>query len=225
MSPPGWPMATGEPVVVLADASTAVEREVLDEWVRREHRRPRGDPGPRSRARRPPRPAGRPGAGRRRPVAHPAPGGVAAARARRQAGGTAARRGPAPRQSPPPPDAAQRRITRSQPDRCRVVVGEPARVSALRMRWATVSGDGDRAGAFTDFVARQATLALERAESQLVGAQYKVPRLVREELSSTARLPLRAAPSRTRARAARGRGDAGGQRRTSRRWSQAGPGC
>ena len=58
--------------------------------------------------------------------------------------------------------------------------------STLRERWAAVRGDDDRSQGFTDFVARQAMLALERAESRLVGAQYKVPRLVREDLLSTA---------------------------------------
>ena len=59
-------------------------------------------------------------------------------------------------------------------------------------------GDDDRAQGFTDFVARQATLALERAESQLVGAQYKVPRLVREELLVVRAVPFRPAPGSPR---------------------------
>ena len=180
-------MATGEPVVVLADASTSVEREVLDAWLRREHgdleviqlhdpasgdhraqldARVRADDDPWLTPLRvvwlPPERDGHRVVRLRDVVLHLGD----------------------PRH---PRTGSQRRITRSHPDRCRVVVGESARVSALRKRWATVSGDGDRAGAFTEFVCRQATLALERAESQLVGAQYKVPRLVREELSSTAR--------------------------------------
>ena len=48
-------------------------------------------------------------------------------------------------------------------------------------------GDGGRAetGAtvgLAEFVARQAALALERAERKLRGARYKVPRLVEEEI-------------------------------------------
>jgi glycerol-3-phosphate O-acyltransferase len=79
------------------------------------------------------------------------------------------------------------RWLRSNPDRCRVVVGEPAQVSTLRKRWDGVSGEAPEPDRFTQYVARQATLALERAETQLVGKQYKVPRLVREELLANAR--------------------------------------
>lgn len=84
-----------------------------------------------------------------------------------------------------PRPSNQRRILRHDPQRAQVVVGEPARVSALRERWAEVSGGDADEGAFAGFVTRQATLALERSESRLVGAQYKVPRLVREDLSAT----------------------------------------
>ena len=41
---------------------------------------------------------------------------------------------------------------------------------------------------FIRFVARRATLALEREKSHLLGPQYKVPSLVREEIWSSARL-------------------------------------
>ena len=71
-------------------------------------------------------------------------------------------------------------IHRRDPDRARVVQGEPARLSALRTRWRKAGGV-DTAG-LADFVARQAALALERSERQLRGARYKVPRFVREEI-------------------------------------------
>ncbi len=70
-------------------------------------------------------------------------------------------------------------------DRWRIVVGEPAAASELRERWhrmlelqmaATVG--------LADFVARQASLALERAERGLRGARYKVPRFLHEEVLS-----------------------------------------
>jgi glycerol-3-phosphate O-acyltransferase len=94
--------------------------------------------------------------------------------------------------------ARQRRLLRTAPDRCHLVVGQPARVSDVRRRWASISGQttadegsridsGGKGGNFASFVLRQSTLALERAETNLVGAQYKVPRLVREELLATAR--------------------------------------
>ena len=86
-----------------------------------------------------------------------------------------------------PRPARQRRIVRDEPDRCRLVVAEPARLSDLRTRWATVGRGDDSPAAFAQFVARQATLALERAESKVVGARYKVPRLVREEILASVR--------------------------------------
>ena len=84
-------------------------------------------------------------------------------------------RHPGPRQ--------QERILRQEPDRCRVVASEPARLSELRTRFdAAGSEEG-----FPSFVARQARLALERAERSVVGMQYKVPRLVAEEIEASAR--------------------------------------
>jgi glycerol-3-phosphate O-acyltransferase len=77
----------------------------------------------------------------------------------------------------------QARILRQEPDRCRVVAGEPARVSELRARFEM----GDSEEGFSAFVARQARLALERAERSVLGMQYKVPRLVAEEIEASAR--------------------------------------
>ncbi|MEA2196568.1 MAG: glycerol-3-phosphate O-acyltransferase, partial [Solirubrobacteraceae bacterium] len=72
----------------------------------------------------------------------------------------------------------QARILRQEPDRCRVVVGEPARLSDLRVRFNSVRSEES----FPIFVERQARLALERAERSVIGMQYKVPRLVAEEI-------------------------------------------
>ena len=132
MSPPGWPTATGEPVVVLADASTSVERECSSEWVRREHGDAEADPAPRSRAGDHRDPAGRPADGRRRPAARAPPRRVAAPRARRRARGAARAMSStsAIRATPAPGRSAGSR--RSHPDRCRIVAGEPARASELR---------------------------------------------------------------------------------------------
>jgi glycerol-3-phosphate O-acyltransferase len=73
----------------------------------------------------------------------------------------------------------QRWIARRELDRCRVVAGEPAPASELRERWRRAMGgtEGETTG-FAEFVARQAGLALERAERRLRGARYKVPRFV-----------------------------------------------
>ncbi len=72
---------------------------------------------------------------------------------------------------------------RRHPDRCRVVVGAPAPASELRRRWQQAGGaDHGQTTGLAEFVARQATLALERAERRLRGARYKVPRFVNEDI-------------------------------------------
>jgi glycerol-3-phosphate O-acyltransferase len=74
-------------------------------------------------------------------------------------------------------------VLRRDPSRCRIVAGEPAPASELRARWRQLAGPtaAETIG-LAEFVARQAALALERAERQLRGAHYKVPRFVREEI-------------------------------------------
>jgi glycerol-3-phosphate O-acyltransferase len=68
-------------------------------------------------------------------------------------------------------------------DRCHIVAGEPAPSSDLHQRWRDRGGvDSAQTADFAEYVARQAALALERAERVLRGARYKVPRLVREEI-------------------------------------------
>jgi glycerol-3-phosphate O-acyltransferase len=81
-----------------------------------------------------------------------------------------------------PKPAAQARIERDEPERYRVVVGEPATVSALRGRFEATGGER-----FERFVERQGVLALERAERELVGDRYKVPRLVSEDIPASGR--------------------------------------
>ena len=70
---------------------------------------------------------------------------------------------------------------------------------SVRMRQGAPD-DGDARDLAT-FVARQALLALERAEYRVRGARYKVPRLVREELMASAAFRRRRRPSGRRARA------------------------
>jgi len=74
----------------------------------------------------------------------------------------------------------QRSVLRRAPDRCRIVAGEPAPLSELRARWQRACA-AETTG-LAEFVARQAALALERAERRLHGSRYKVPRFVAEEL-------------------------------------------
>ena len=77
----------------------------------------------------------------------------------------------------------QRWIRKRHPDRCRIVVAEPALGSELRARWnkAGQQGGGTIAG-LPEFVFRQAVLALERAERRIRGARYKVPKLLAAEI-------------------------------------------
>src|SRR5215469_16796784 len=77
-----------------------------------------------------------------------------------------------------PPSFQQARIARSQPDRARVVLAEPATVASLRARWGGT-------GSFEHFVVVQARLALERAERPLRGYRYKVPRHVVEAIQDS----------------------------------------
>ncbi|HYB13483.1 MAG TPA: glycerol-3-phosphate 1-O-acyltransferase [Myxococcota bacterium] len=77
----------------------------------------------------------------------------------------------------------ERWILRRYPDRCRIVAGEPAPLSELRERWRRAAGsDLGQTTGLAEFVARQAALALERAERRLRGARYKVPRFVHEDI-------------------------------------------
>jgi len=75
-------------------------------------------------------------------------------------------------------------ILRRSRDRCRIVAGDPALASELRKRWRKAGGaNRSETTGLAEFVARQAGLALERAERRLRGARYKVPRLLRENIS------------------------------------------
>jgi len=74
-------------------------------------------------------------------------------------------------------------IRRRNPDRCRIAAGQPAPASELRHRWRDAGGtDTGLTLGLAEFVARQAALTLERAERQLRGARYKVPHLIHEEI-------------------------------------------
>ena len=175
-------------------------------------RRRRGDPAPRSCVRRPPRPAGRPGEGRRRPVAHPPPCGVAAPRARRPPGGAAARRCPPPRRPAPPPHGVAapdheepprpvpRRGGRAGPG-----VGAPQAVGHRERR------RGSRRGVHRVRVpagdARPRARRVPAGGCAVQGAATRPGGAVVDRP-----LPLRPAPPRARARTARGRGDRGGER-------------
>jgi glycerol-3-phosphate O-acyltransferase len=83
-------------------------------------------------------------------------------------------------------------LRRHAPDCAVVVAGEPARVSELEERYLATGAAPRDSLAFAAFVARQAALARERAEYRVLGAQYKVPRLVREEIVASPEFQTRA---------------------------------
>ncbi len=87
-----------------------------------------------------------------------------------------------------PREKLQQRIVQVEPERCRVVAGQPASVAELDER-AKRGGDADASDpeAFAEFVTRQARLALERAEYRLIGRRYKLPKLVREQIAASRR--------------------------------------
>lgn len=77
----------------------------------------------------------------------------------------------------------QRWLIRRHPERCWIVAGEPARTSELRERWRNATEhDQTATQGLAQFVAHQAQLSLERAERRLRGQQYKVPRLVHQDV-------------------------------------------
>jgi glycerol-3-phosphate O-acyltransferase len=174
-----WPAAGESDVVVLRFASTPAERSVLDAWL--ERAQPEGvrvqavdaDAGDLERA---------------LTLASGDPLIVPVRVAwlpRERAGARTARlRDILALRNPRRPDPrTQERILRNEPDRCRVTVAEPATASDLIARLRRSAG----LQPLPDFVRRQAVLALDRTERSLIGTQYKVPRFVSEEISSSAR--------------------------------------
>ena len=187
---PDWPERGANRVLFLIDASSRLERRILEDWVHR--RRPEGVaesdyeriPIPSSRRR-------RKRLDRRLEAALAAEGDALCAPLR-VAWLPPLRNGQRSVQFSDlltfgdPRDPGRLRqawVRRRHPDRCRIVTGEPALVSELRRRWRDAGwSDTGLTTGLAGFVARQATLALERAERRLRGARYKVPRLVEEEV-------------------------------------------
>ncbi len=193
---PAWPGAERRPVVFLLDAASGLERRVLERWI--EQHRPTGVTADGVESI--PIPAARGGGRRRRldpklearlavgddpllaplRVAWQPPeiDGVHRARLRDLLATGDAR---------DPGRLRQWWVLRRRPERCRIVAGEPAPLSQLRERWQRACGtDAAETSGLADFVALQATLALERAERRLRGTRYKVPRFVRENIAGAA---------------------------------------
>jgi glycerol-3-phosphate O-acyltransferase len=190
---PSWPTADDAPgrILFLLDASSGFERRLLLAWIARN--RPEGASDHRSDALEIPPSRRR---GRRVPLTRldaclSAGDGLLLAPLRvawiprKRDGERSARFSDLLRLGDPrdPGALRQRWIARRELDRCRIVAGEPAPATELRERWRRAMGGtvGETTG-FAEFVARQAALALERAERRLRGARYKVPRFLREDL-------------------------------------------
>jgi glycerol-3-phosphate O-acyltransferase len=86
-----------------------------------------------------------------------------------------------------PPALLQRWIVRHDPTRARFTVGEPASAAALRAEFRAETGGTSGREGFVAFVERRATVACDRAERVTIGDRYKVPRLVAEQITASAR--------------------------------------
>ena len=82
-----------------------------------------------------------------------------------------------------PSERQQQRILARDPGQAALLAGEPATIGSLRRRWAETTDGAD----FGAYVARRATLALDRAEYRLRGPRYKTPSLVKEEILASRR--------------------------------------
>ena len=123
-----------------------------------------------------------------RPGDRPGPRRLAPPRARRRPYGPGSRcAGPQGSAPPQPERPGEDRCGRS-PSASGSIAGEPARVSELRRRF-----EGRRGERFDTFVERQGVLALERAEREIVGGRYKVPRLVHQDIVASAHFRANAA--------------------------------
>nr|WP_296779563.1 glycerol-3-phosphate 1-O-acyltransferase [Rhodococcus sp. (in: high G+C Gram-positive bacteria)] len=88
------------------------------------------------------------------------------------------RRALAPRGNSMPTKAWQRWVQGDDPDHSAVLVGEPATLSDLETRFHKMGGTS-----LSSFIRRQASLALDRAERDVIGSEYKIPRFVVEDMT------------------------------------------
>ncbi|OZF50673.1 glycerol-3-phosphate 1-O-acyltransferase [Rhodococcus sp. 14-2470-1a] len=88
------------------------------------------------------------------------------------------RRALAPRGNSLPTKTWQRWVQGDDPDRSAVLVGEPATLGDLSAKFEKSGGRS-----LSSFIARQATLALDRAERDVIGSEYKIPRFVVEDMT------------------------------------------
>ena len=75
-------------------------------------------------------------------------------------------------------------LAQGETARWTIAEAEPATLAVLRARWKQRTGGGIDAD-FAGFVARQAELALERAEVRVQGRRYKAPRITPADVAAT----------------------------------------
>jgi glycerol-3-phosphate O-acyltransferase len=177
-----WPPGSGVPTVLLLDAPTDADREVLEAWLAKTRASLAEEAG--LRVARAPAEAVR--------IARPDDAAIAPVRVawlppgrdgdrrwrrrdllklRRRIGLSARER---------------ERILSQEIDRCRIVVGDAARLSDLRARMRSRSSSESEQDLVT-FVDRQARLALDRRERSVTGSRYKVPQDVKEQMVGSRR--------------------------------------
>ncbi len=184
---PEWPVGSAGPVLLLIDADSLIERELIEGWIKRH--RPEGVridraeiPGRRKRRRRSdPRLEARLSQDDD-PIMIPIR--VVWLADERDGQRRVHLKDVLMFGDPRDPRILRQRWIRTfRPDRIRIVVAEPATKSDLEARWQDPTGRGPAEGtSLSEFVALKAWLALERAERALRGARYKVPKFLREDL-------------------------------------------
>ena len=182
---PAWPDG-GRPIVFLGDASSRLERRFIESWIARHSngrphdllwlppsRRPRGprrlDPRLEHRL-------------RENDDALLVPLRVAWFPPERMGKRSVTLMDLLKFGDPRDPDALRQYLTLSgSPDRCRLIMGQPASINEL-LEIHLASVETRTPG---EFVSHRAWLALERAERRQRGNRYKVPRFVAEDLTGS----------------------------------------
>lgn len=87
-----------------------------------------------------------------------------------------------------PTGRQQRAIAAADPDRAPVIAGSSAPLSYLRARYAESLGDEESSElGFARYLVRRARLALERADRQVLGPQFRSPGFLTEEILQSPR--------------------------------------
>ncbi|MCP3973565.1 MAG: glycerol-3-phosphate 1-O-acyltransferase [bacterium] len=189
---PLWPEGDG-PIVFLIEESGGLERKVLEGWIER-HRPPDISPGhvqmatlPQTRRRRRRRRFdGRLEAFTAATGENPLLVPIRVAwlpTSKRDGKRTVGLRDMLIFGDPRDPDPFRQHVTyRMHPERLRIVMGQTGRAADLRELWETDPRGHLAGNGLGEFTALRAWLALERAERELRGSRYKVPKFPTESL-------------------------------------------